>query len=86
MDEETSAEYEAAQRAYRDATDRLAAVLGKVVAERAADMAGTSVRGIVVLAVEGEGRGTRRRRSSGSSSATVRLHPTSRVRSSSRMR
>ena len=55
MDEDTDIEYEAAQRAFRDATERLVAVLPKVVAERAADMAGTSVRGIVVLAVEGEG-------------------------------
>ncbi|MHB1599906.1 MAG: hypothetical protein ACYCXY_13695 [Acidimicrobiales bacterium] len=55
MADETSVEYEAAQRAYRDATDRLVAVLPKVVAERVAELAGTSVRGIVVLAVEGEG-------------------------------
>jgi hypothetical protein len=55
MNEETSVEYEAAQRAYRDATYRLVAVLPKVVAKRAVDMAGTSVREIVALAVEGEG-------------------------------
>ena len=55
MTDETGAEYEAAQRAYRDATDRLVAVLGKFVAEEVAELAGTSVRGIVVLAVEGEG-------------------------------
>ena len=55
MEEETDVEYEAAQRAFRDASERLVAVLPKVVAGRVVEMAGTSVRGIVVLSVEGEG-------------------------------